>query len=117
MELEQTQNIGQGSRNSQPMTTSKRPKKSGEVLRPGSPVSRAPQRNGQAPFGRLLAFFVRLPQMFGMAKVKIMVNGEARIDGSAHARRTVPRAWPFAGIEDRDGAEWRVRAGEARALR
>ncbi len=61
------------------MTTSKRPKKSGKVLRPGSPVSRAPQRNGQAPFGRLLAFFVRLPQMLGMAKVKIMVNGEARM--------------------------------------
>jgi sulfur carrier protein len=27
----------------------------------------------------LLAFFVRLPQMIGMAKVKIMVNGEARM--------------------------------------
>ncbi len=48
-------------------------------MRSGGPVSRAPQRNGQAPFGRLLAFFVRLPQMIGMAKVKIMVNGEARM--------------------------------------
>ena len=47
-------------------------------MRPGSPVSRAPQRNGQAPFGRLLAFFARLPQMKSMAKVTIMVNGEAR---------------------------------------
>ena len=111
-ELEQTQNTGEGRRNSLPVTTSKRSKKSGSVLRPGSPVSRAPQRNGQAPFGRLLAFFLRLPQMLGMAKVKIMVNGETRTDGSAHARRTVPRAWPFAGPEGCDGAERRVRAGQ-----
>lgn len=29
--------------------------------------------------GRLLAFSVRLPQMMGMAKLKITVNGEARL--------------------------------------
>lgn len=48
-------------------------------MRPGSPVSRTPPTERTSPFGRLLAFFVRLPQMFGMAKVKITVNGEARM--------------------------------------
>jgi sulfur carrier protein len=38
-----------------------------------------PNGTDKPPFGRLLAFFSHLPQMNGMAKVKIMVNGEARI--------------------------------------